>query len=221
MFKWYTNTRHKVFVQEKLNLKGCNLELAHRNSQVSIPFYVSSLGYGFLWNNAAIGEVHFGSNTTEWVAEESKQMDYWITVGDTPARIEENYADCTGKTPMMPEFGLGFWQCKLRYYNEKQVLDIAKEYKKRDIPLDVLVIDYYHWPRCGDWRFDKEYFPEPEKMVKELHDMGIETMVSVWPQVDWRSEITYLWMLPILEQENMFGKNARKIMQIREYVYFG
>ncbi len=188
-----SNPEEKIFgmgqyQQEKLNLKGCNLELAHRNSQVSIPFYVSSLGYGFLWHNAAIGEVHFGSNTTEWVAEETKQMDYWITAGDTPAAIEEHYADCTGKTPMMPEYGLGFWQCKLRYYNEKQVLDVAKEYKKREIPLDVLVIDYYHWPRCGDWRFDEEYFPEPENMVKELHDMGIETMVSVWPQVDWRSE---------------------------------
>ena len=55
-----------------MNLKGCNLELAHRNSQASVPFYVSSLGYGFLWHNAAIGEVHFGLNTTEWVAEKHK-----------------------------------------------------------------------------------------------------------------------------------------------------
>lgn len=176
------------YQQEKMNLKGCNLELAHRNSQVSIPFYVSSLGYGFLWHNAAIGEVHFGLNTTEWIAEETRQMDYWITAGDTPAEIEEHYAACTGTVPMMPEYGLGFWQCKLRYYNQEQVLQIAREYKERGIPIDVIVIDYYHWPRCGDWRFDEEYFPEPAKMVEELHDMGIETMVSIWPQVDGRSE---------------------------------
>ena len=68
-----------------MNLKGCSLELAHRNSQASIPFYVSSLGYGFLWNNPAIGEVHFGLNTTQWVAESTRQLDYWITAGDTPA----------------------------------------------------------------------------------------------------------------------------------------
>lgn len=176
------------YQQETLDLKGCNLELAHRNSQATIPFYLSSLGYGFLWNNPAVGEVHFGSNTTEWIANSTRQLDYWITAGDTPSQIEEAYAAATGKAPMMPEYGLGFWQCKLRYYNQEQVLSVAKEYKKRGIPLDVIVIDYYHWPRCGDWRFDEEYFPDPAAMVRELHEMGIETMVSVWPTVDERSE---------------------------------
>lgn len=176
------------YQQEIMNLKGCNMELAHRNSQASVPFLLSNLGYGFLWNNAAIGEVHFGRNTTEWIAEATKQLDYWVTAGDTPAEIESSYAGVTGKTPMMPEYGLGFWQCKLRYYNQEQVLNVAREYKKRNIPIDVIVIDYYHWPRCGDWRFDEEYFPNPKAMVDELHEMGIETMVSIWPQVDWRSE---------------------------------
>lgn len=176
------------YQQEVMNLKGCNLELAHRNSQASIPFCLSDKGYGFLWHNAAVGEVHFGTNTTEWLARSARQMDYWITAGDTPAQIEEAYARATGKSPMMPEYGLGFWQCKLRYYNQEQVLRIAREYKERGITPDVLIIDYYHWPRCGDWRFDPEYFPDPEAMVKELREMGIETMVSVWPQVDVRSE---------------------------------
>lgn len=117
-----------------MNLKGCNLELAHRNSQASIPFYVSSLGYGFLWHNPAIGEVHFGTNTTEWIAESTKQLDYWITAGDTPAEIEEKFTLATGRVPMMPEYGLGFWQCKLRYYDQEEVLRIAREYKKREIP---------------------------------------------------------------------------------------
>ena len=176
------------YQQERLDLKGCMLELAHRNSQASVPFMVSSRGYGFLWNNAAIGEVHFGLNVTEWVAESTQQLDYWITAGDTPAAIEENYAKVVGTAPMMPEYGLGFWQCKLRYYNQEQVLEIARKYHELGVPVDVLVIDYYHWLRCGDWRFDPEYFPDPEPMVRELHDLGIETMVSIWPQVDWRSE---------------------------------
>lgn len=176
------------YQQEIFNLKGCNLELAHRNSQASIPFYLSSLGYGFLWNNPAIGEVHFGLNTTEWVANSTAQLDYWICAGYTPAEILQSYANVTGKVPMMPEYGLGFWQCKLRYYNQEQVLHVAREYKRRGIPLDVIVIDYYHWKRCGDWRFDEEFFPNPKAMVEELHQMGVETMVSVWPQVDYRSE---------------------------------
>ncbi len=176
------------YQQELLNLKGANLELAQRNSQATVPFYVSDKGYGFLWNNASIGDVHFGINTTQWEASACKQLDYWVTAGDTPAEIMEAYACATGKAPMMPEYGLGFWQCKLRYYSQEEVLNVCREYKKRGIPLDVFVIDYYHWPRCGDWRFDEEYFPDPEAMVKELKEMGIETMVSVWPAVDWRSE---------------------------------
>lgn len=176
------------YQQEVFDLKGCNLELAHRNSQATIPFYVSTIGYGFLWNNPAVGEVHFGVNTTEWIANVTKQLDYWITAGDTPADIEKAYAHATGLSPMMPEYGLGFWQCKLRYFNEEQVVHIAEEYKKRGITPGVIIVDYYHWPRCGDWRFDEEYFPHPEAMVSRLKEMGIETMVSIWPQVDVRSE---------------------------------
>lgn len=176
------------YQQEVFNLKGCNLELAHRNSQASVPFYVSSLGYGFLWHNPAIGSVSFGTNTTEWRADSTTKMDYWITVGDTPAKIEDQYSSATGKAPMMPEYGLGFWQCKLRYHNQEQVLKVAREYHERNIPVDVFVIDYYHWPRCGDYRFDENYFPNPKAMVDELRSYGMEVMVSVWPQVDWRSE---------------------------------
>ena len=176
------------YQQERMNLKGCNLELAHRNSQASVPFVLSDKGYGFLWHNPAIGEVHFGVDVTEWVAEETKQLDYWITAGDTPQDIIENYTSVVGRAPMMPEYGLGYWQCKLRYFNQEQVLEIAREYYKRKVPVDVLVIDYYHWLRCGDWKFDPEYFPNPKEMVDELTKMGIKCMVSIWPQVDIRSE---------------------------------
>ena len=103
---------------------------------------------------------------------------------------------------MMPEYGLGFWQCKLRYYNQEQVLSIAREYKKRNIPLDVIVIDFYHWPYCGDWRFDEEFFPDPAAMIKELQELGVETMVSIWPAVDFRSE-NYEEM----KQQNMLVKS--------------
>lgn len=188
-----SNRKEKIYgmgqyQQEIFDLKGCNLELHQRNAQASVPFYISSLGYGFLWQNPAIGAVHFGLNTTEWMAESTKKMDYWITAGNTPAEIEQQYAKCAGTVPMMPEHGLGFWQCKLRYYNQEQVLHVAREYKRRNIPLDVIIIDFYHWFRCGDWCFDKEFFPDPQAMIQELYEMGIETMVSVWPNVDQRSE---------------------------------
>ncbi len=171
-----------------LDVKGCTLELAHRNSQASVPFVLSSNGYGFLWNNPAIGSVTFGKNVTEWRAKSTKQMDYWITAGDTPAEIEEAYANATGKVPMMPEYGMGFWQCKLRYQTQDEILEVAREYKRRNLPIDVIVADYFHWPHQGDWKFDKDYWPDPAAMVHELKEMGIHLMVSIWPTVDAESE---------------------------------
>lgn len=176
------------YQEEVLDWKGSTLELAHRNSQASVPFVMSSRGYGFLWHNPAIGFASFGKNRTTWHAESTKQMDYWITCGDTPKEISAHYALATGSVPMMPEYGLGFWQCKLRYWNQDQLLQVAREYKRRGLKIDVIVVDFFHWPRMGDYRFDPEFFPDPEAMVKELNEMGIELMVSIWPQVSLKSE---------------------------------
>ncbi|MDI9440530.1 MAG: glycoside hydrolase family 31 protein [Bacillota bacterium] len=176
------------YQQPFLNLKGCELELAHRNSQASVPFMLSSLGYGFLWNNPAVGRVTFGKNVTTWHAVSTKVLDYWICAGDTPSEIVESYAKATGTVPMMPDYGLGFWQSKLRYQTQDELLEVAREYKRRGLPLSVIVVDFFHWPMQGEWKFDPEYWPDPEGMVKELKEMGVEPMVSIWPTVDHRSE---------------------------------
>ncbi len=171
-----------------LNLKGCELELAQRNSQASVPFLLSSLGYGFLWNNPAVGRVTFGKNLTTWEAKSTCQMDYWVTAGDTPAQIEEAYAKATGTVPEMPDFAKGFWQCKLRYRTQEELLAVARKYKELGLPISVIVVDFFHWPHQGDWKFDPDYWPDPEGMIKELNAMGIELMVSIWPTVDKESE---------------------------------
>ena len=193
IYRLEANEGEKIFgmgqyQQPYLDMKGCVVELAQRNSQASVPFLISSRGYGMLWNNPAIGKVTFGKNLTEWIAENTKQLDYWITAGDTPAEIEEAYADAAGKVPMMPEYGLGFWQCKLRYQTQEELLEVAREYRRRGIPVDVIVADFFHWPHEGDWKFDKDFWPDPAAMVKELEEMGTKLMVSIWPTVDGESE---------------------------------
>lgn len=151
------------YQQPNLNLKGADIELAHRNSQASVPFALSSLGYGFLWNNPGIGRAVFGTNTMSFEAYSTKTLDYWVVAGDSPAEIEEAYSKVTGQVPMMPEYGLGFWQCKLRYWNQEQLLDVAREYRKRKIPLDLIVIDFFHWKHQGEWSFDPKFWPDPGK----------------------------------------------------------
>ncbi|QHQ59943.1 family 31 glucosidase [Anaerocolumna sedimenticola] len=191
--RFVSNPNEKIFgmgqyQQPFLDLKGADLELAHRNSQASVPFALSSLGYGFLWNNPAVGRVNFGKNITTWEAYSTKKLDYWITAGDTPAELEEAYANVTGKVPMMPEYAMGFWQCKLRYQTQEELLEVAREYKRRNLPISIIVVDFFHWPLQGEWKFDPVYWPDPDAMIAELKNMGIELMVSIWPTVDYRSE---------------------------------
>ena len=183
------DSREKIYgmgqyQQDFLDLKGADLELAHRNSQASVPFFLSSLGYGLLWNNPAVGRAVFGKNITSLEASVTEAMDYWLIAGDTPKEILTGYAAVTGTAPMMPEYGLGFWQCKLRYQTQEELLSVAREYKRRGLPIDVIVIDFFHWPQQGEWKFDPTYWPDPAAMVKELKELGIELMVSIWPTVD-------------------------------------
>lgn len=200
------------YQQPNLDLKGCILELAQRNSQISIPFYISNKGYGFLWNNAGIGEVMFGTNYTQWHSKLSEQLDYWITVDDTPKKILENYTAVTGRAPKFPDNALGLWQCKLRYRTQEEVLEVAREYKKRNIPLDVIVIDFFHWIRQGDWSFDSEYWPDPQAMMDELKEMGVRCMVSIWPTIDKKS-INFKEML----DKGLFVRTERGSMQCFDF----
>ncbi len=168
----------------RLDNKGCVIELEQRNTEVCIPFYVSSLGYGFLWNNPGVGRVELAENMTRWVMEATQGLDYYITAGDTPAEILEHYADATGHAPLLPDFALGFWQCKLRYRTQEELLAVVRAYKERGLPLAVIVSDYFHWHQMGDWAMDPRDWPDPAGLTAALKEMGVELMVSIWPTVN-------------------------------------
>ena len=215
--KFESNDEEKIFgmgqyQQKYMDLKGCTLELAQRNSQISVPFAVSSLGYGMLWNNPAVGQVTFGKNYTEWTARSTKDMDYWLTAADTPKEILENYTAVTGRAPKFPENRMGLWQCKLRYRTQEEVLEVARRYQKEGIKIDQIVIDFFHWTVQGDWKFDEKYWPDPKAMVDELHSMGIKVIVSVWPSVDRKSE--NFW--PMLDR-GLLIKTERGALQTYDF----
>lgn len=170
------------------DLKGSTVELVQKNGKCTIPYLYSSKGYGFIWNNPAVGRAEFVKNHTLWHAQCARQMDYIVIAGDNPAEINRKFTDITGRAPMLPKWAAGFWQCKLRYETQEELLEVAREYKRRGLPISVIVIDYFHWTMQGEWKFDPQRWPDPKAMVEELKCMGIELMVSVWPTVDPRSE---------------------------------
>ena len=172
----------------RLNLKGLALDLVQRNGEVSIPFVLSDRGYGLLWNCPAAGRVEFADNATRWSAGQAREIDYWFTAAPAPAEILAGYADVTGHAPELPGWASGFWQSKLRYRTQDELLAVAREYHRRGLPLSVIVADFFHWSAMGDYRFDRAEWPDPAAMVAELRDLGTELMVSVWPTVSPLSE---------------------------------
>jgi alpha-D-xyloside xylohydrolase len=165
-----------------LDQKGTVLDLAQRNGEVTIPFLLSNRGYGLLWNSPAIGRVELATNGTRWVADSARQIDYWFTAGQ-PAEVLGRYADATGHVPELPSWASGYWQSKLRYRNQDELMAVAREFAERGLPLSVIVCDYFHWTHLGDWKFDSTEWPDPAAMVEELRALGVKLMVSVWPSV--------------------------------------
>ena len=201
-----------------LNLKGTVLELAQKNTQISIPFLLSDRGYGFIWNNPSVGKAELAINHTRFIAKMAKQIDYVIISKNKIAEIERTYSDLTGKAPVMPYFATGFWQSKHRYATQNELLNIAGEYKKRNIPLSVIVADFYHWPVSGSWKFNEKYWPDVPAMTKELKNMGTKLLVSVWPTAS-RECKDYQFM-----KNNNYLVNAEQssgiMMQWRDMLHF-
>jgi alpha-D-xyloside xylohydrolase len=175
-----------------INFQHSQIYTYSGGGDISIPFYTSSLGYGFLWNLPSFGYVNVSNTGTEWYSNSTYQLDFWV--GTTPldhpssrppyGPILSRYVDATGHPPVMPDFATGFWQCKNRYRNQTQVLDIAEGYIGRGVPLSMIVIDYMHWAHMGDWSFVPQCWPNPSQMTQTLHMLGVGVMVSVWPLVD-------------------------------------
>ena len=169
------------------NLKGGSFDLRHVNAKSTVPFVYSSLGYGFLWNNPAVGNAELSRNRTRWSAGATRKIDY-VVISGSPKQVSEALADLTGHAPVMPHWATGFWQSRLRYETQEDLLAVARRYKEENIPLSAIICDYFHWTEQGDWKFDHRYWPDVRSMAEELHNMGTKLIVSVWPTINERSE---------------------------------
>ncbi len=184
--------------EDQLDRKGCSCNLVHYNTKSALPVLYSSLGYGFFWNNPSPGYCETTNNHTLWCSGNAYQIDYLIYTGERPADVLKTYCDLTGYAPAFPSWAAGFWQSKLRYESQADLLAVAREYHKREIPLAAIVIDYFHWTEQGEWKFDPKYWPDPKAMCEELKALGIRPVVSIWPTINPDSE-NYSTM----EEENM------------------
>jgi alpha-glucosidase/alpha-D-xyloside xylohydrolase len=149
---------------------------------VCVPFMVSTRGYGLLWDNPSKTTVDLGfNNRNVWSSEVGNRVSYFVIAGQTSDAIYGGYRLLTGMTHMLPRSVYGYIQSKAIYPTQEQILDVAKSYRERNLPLDVVVVDFLNMTRQGELDLDPKRWPDPAAMNRELHGMGVGTLLSVWP----------------------------------------
>ena len=166
------------------NYRGSTVELGQNNTDVAVPFLVSSKGYGIMWNTAAFTyvdnrfplELSFDSMASDGV-------DYFVVYGPEMDGIIHEYRNLTGHAPMLPRWSFGFIQSKDRYKSLDEILTIANRYRSEHIPMDGMVQDWFWWKNEGDPVFNENYH-DVAGDLKKLHDEHVHTMISTWGMMD-------------------------------------
>jgi len=166
------------------NYRGRTVYLMQRNTDIAVPFMVSSKGYGILWDIYSMGAVSVDYDGIVGVWFEACDFaDYYLIYGPSIDRVIAGYRWLTGKVPLLPLYVLGYWQSKERYASQDEILAVARAFREKNIPIDVIVQDHKYWGKHGfnAFKFDVDFYPNPKHMVEELHKLNMRILISVWP----------------------------------------
>ncbi|MEZ4672517.1 MAG: glycoside hydrolase family 31 protein [Anaerolineae bacterium] len=169
-----------------MNLRGQHQYLYQQNMKVVIPTLLSTRGYGILLDTYSLMTFHddaFGSYLWTDVDDE---LDYYFIYGPEFDQIVQGVRQLTGKAPLLPRWAFGYLQSKERYVTQDELISVVKEFRERGLPLDCIVQDWKSWPQdlWGQKSLDVERFPDPGRMVDELHALHSRLMISIWPNMN-------------------------------------
>lgn len=176
-----------------MNYRGQSVWLKHRNMYVAVPFFVSTKGYGVLWDNTSITNFEDNASGASFESEIGDCIDYYFVAGDSMDGTIAAFRELTGKAPMFPKWAFGFMQCRERYTNEYEIVDVVKKYRDLKLPLDGIIQDWRYWGHEeGQWNsteFENVNFSNPKKMIEDIHVLNAHAMISVWPSFGNTSKI--------------------------------
>ena len=166
------------------NYRGESVDLSQDNTNIAVPLFLSTNGYGIFWNSASVARwnnrfVHYLFLSSELAGT----IDYYFFYGPEFDSIIASYRQLTGSAPLFGKWAYGFWQSKNKYASQEQLLSIARKYRDLHIPIDNIVQDWFWWTRTGEFKFNAKY-PDPAAMIRQLHDEHFHLMISVWPFFD-------------------------------------
>jgi len=163
------------------NYRGESVDISQDNTNIAVPFLVSSNGYGIFWNSAARSRFNNRFANYMYISSEvADVIDYYFFYGPDLDKVIASYRELTGQAPMFGKWAYGFWQCKNRYKTQEEILGVARKYRELHIPVDNIVQDWFWWNRKGEFVFNNKY-PDPKGMVDELHRENFHLMISIWP----------------------------------------
>jgi len=177
----------------QMNYRNQDVYMVQSNTNAVVPFLVSTKGYGLLWDNYSKTIFHDGSDGTNFWSEAGEAVDYYVVATSHIDDAIAGYRKLTGDAPMLAKWAYGYWQSKEHYATQKEVLEIAKEYRKRKLPIDVIVQDWGYWPNSNYFSgmvWDSTTYPNPAEMIDQLHKTyNLRLFISVWPTVGVKSDV--------------------------------
>ncbi|HUQ09346.1 MAG TPA: TIM-barrel domain-containing protein [Steroidobacteraceae bacterium] len=192
-FRLYASSYFKLFINDELVLDRWrqNWNPLYHPFDVTMAAgkpvkfrleWIPEGGYIALLHNDPLPDAQRHSLT--FTSEVGRAIDYWFIAGKDQQDVIAGYRELTGKAVMLPRWAYGFWQSRERYKTQTELVDTVKEYRKRKIPLDNIVLDWNYWPEnaWGSHEFDASRFPNPKKMVDDVHGLNAQVMISVWPK---------------------------------------
>lgn len=159
--------------------------LYQHNMKIPVPMVVSSLGYAILVDSGCLMTFDSREDTAVWTLECVDQVVFYVLNGSMD-EIVAAYRELTGRAATLPDWAFGYWQSKEKYTSQEELLAVARKYRELGIPLDVLVQDWKTWvgELWGDKHLDKSRFPNVDQLKLEMEQLGVHTLVSVWPNMN-------------------------------------
>ncbi|MBQ3786028.1 MAG: DUF5110 domain-containing protein [Lachnospiraceae bacterium] len=159
--------------------------LYESNMRIAIPFLVTTGHYGILIDSESCQIFKSGRNTIKFTIDSELMLSYYVFLGEDIKSIIRCYHELTGMPSMLPRWAFGYIQSKERYGSAEELLEVAGNFRDKNIPIDCIVQDWYTWEEglWGEKKFDKKRYPDLKKTVDDLHEKNIHFMVSIWPNM--------------------------------------
>ncbi len=169
--------------QGKMSQRNVRINMVQGNTDDYVPFFVSTKGYGLFWDNYSPTVYEDKPESASFKSDVGDCIDYYVMLGGNLDGSIACMRDLTGQAPMFPLWTFGYWQSKERYKSQNELVGVVSKYRELGVPLDGIIQDWQYWGHNYLWNamdFHNPEFPNPKKMVEDIHKQNAHLIISIW-----------------------------------------